>query len=145
MGPAANMLIHSFQTSALNVADQTGQHFEIPALLRLPLVLRARITLFFCETLAQLLFFALFFVPLFLALSTKVLRVSGSELFVRWSLDNSVSLDGWDFFAAVVRVDCVSINAAGVGDWIHVRRGIVYRRWRGKENGVHFYLTRGRN
>lgn len=97
------------------------------------------LTLFFCETLAQLIFSVPLFNSLFFSLSKKSLQMSGLEPSLSWGFDNSASFDGSGFFAAMVEADCVLVDEASVGDWVHITMGSAGRSLRGKKNGVHFY------
>lgn len=130
MRPAANMHTHDFRSGTFDITYQARQHFEILAPFCPRLVLRAAPSLFFCETQMQLIFSELVFNVLARCLSTEVLRVRGLKLLLSWGLDESSSLDGLGFFAAMVKVDWVSVDGAGVGDWIHTRRENVDRHWR---------------
>lgn len=61
----ASMHIQGFLTGAFHISHRRRLHFGVLALHRFPLFFQAGPTLLFCETLAQLLFSALFFNPLF--------------------------------------------------------------------------------
>lgn len=143
MHTAAYTSIHGFWTGAIGIAHRALQHFAILALLCLPLVglrlqlfLQAEPTLFFCETLAQLLFSWRFFNPFSFGLSTKVLPVSSLELSLSWELNNPASLESLFFFAAMVRVSCLPIDGASVRAWVYMMEGAVGRCLRGKKSAV---------
>lgn len=78
MRPAADTHMHGFLICAFDIFHRTGHQFEIPVLLlcsilvrRLP-VHRTEPTLFFRETLVQLLFLAILFSSLFVFNSRAV-------------------------------------------------------------------------
>lgn len=120
---ATDITIHGFQTGASETAQKSCPHFQITALLCLslvvlchPLILQAGPPLLSCKALAQLFLSSLRFNPFLLGLLTKVLSVRDLELSLRWRLDSSAILHGLGLLAATVRVDCVLIDGAGVGD-----------------------------
>lgn len=142
MRPDGDMHIHAFLTGAFHIAHRACQLFGILALPCLPL-LRSGSTLFFREALAQLDILELLFSLHSFGLSTKGLRVSSLELSFRWCLDSSASFDGLGFFSAMVGDDCVPVDGASVGDWVHISRGVAGRRLQGKESGGNLYLKQG--
>lgn len=99
--------------------------------------------MFFCETLAQLLLSAFVFKPLFLGLSTMVLQMSSLKLSLSFGVDSSASLEGSGILTAMARANCVRSYGTGVGDWIHIMRGIAARRLRGKKSSVESDLRWG--
>lgn len=92
-----SMHIHDYRTSAFDVDHQTRQYSRFLAFLRFSVVLQPGSTLFFCQTLAQLLFAALLFSSILLGLSTRGLLVNSREHYLSWGLDSSASLDGLGF------------------------------------------------
>lgn len=48
--------------------------------------------------------------------------MSDLQLSLSWGLDSSASPNGLGVLAAMVKVDCVPIDGASVGGWVHIRR-----------------------
>lgn len=85
----------------------------------------------------------LFFNPLYLGFFTKIFRVTGLEPFLSCELNSPAILESLFLFAATVRVDCVPIDGAHVGDWVHITRGPSGGQSRGEESAVDCDLRLG--
>lgn len=88
-----------------------------------PFILVLTCTLVFDERLAQLMVSPFFVKPLLLGLSTNVLRVSGLGISIMWGSDSSARVERLLLNAAMVSVDCVPVDDAGVGDWVYITPG----------------------
>lgn len=69
--------------------------------------------------------------------------MSGQKLFRSWGLNISASLDCLGLLATMVRVDCVTLDEAGVGEWVHTRWGNAGRYSLGKQSSFDFDFEMG--